>query len=292
MHPRNVHQGRYPIKKLVASHPPLENFLVTTPASELSIEFSNSSAVKALNAALLKHYYQIDFWDIPDGYLCPPIPGRVDYVHEIADLLSESNKNTIPMGASVCGLDIGTGSNVIYPIIGKSVYGWRFVGSDIDKTSIQSAKHILKNNPEFERYIDIRLQKKSQHIFSDIVLNNEYFDFVICNPPFHSSQSEAVLGSNRKIKNLGIKESRLNFGGVNNELWCKGGELGFINRMINESRDYKFQVGWFTSLVSKKDNLFKIKGHLKKIGVKDFRVIKMFQGQKQSRFIAWTFGSK
>jgi 23S rRNA (adenine1618-N6)-methyltransferase len=44
---------------------------------------------------LLISYYDIQKWDIPH-YLCPPIPGRADYIHYIADLLAESNNGIIP----------------------------------------------------------------------------------------------------------------------------------------------------------------------------------------------------
>ena len=44
--------------------------------------------MKALNKALLAHFYAVKHWDIPDGFLCPPVPGRADYVHHLADLLA------------------------------------------------------------------------------------------------------------------------------------------------------------------------------------------------------------
>ena len=41
-----------------------------------------------LNRAILMHHYGVKSWDIPAGYLCPPIPGRADYIHSVADLLA------------------------------------------------------------------------------------------------------------------------------------------------------------------------------------------------------------
>ena len=70
-----------------------------------------------LNKALLKHYYDIGKWNIPDNYLCPPIPGRADYIHHIADLLGSKNNNKIPTGNKIICLDIGVGANCVYPII-------------------------------------------------------------------------------------------------------------------------------------------------------------------------------
>ena len=58
--------------------------------------------------------------------------------------------------------------------------------------------------------------------------------------------------------------------------------------MIKQSIEFKTQVGWFTCLVSKKDNLRKIYKQLNKLNA-TYKTIQMHQGNKQSRFIAWTF---
>jgi len=47
--------------------------------------------VKVLNTALLFKYYNIQSWNFPDDNLCPPISGKVDYIHHLADLLKTSN---------------------------------------------------------------------------------------------------------------------------------------------------------------------------------------------------------
>ena len=61
-----------------------------------SVDFANPAAVKALNRALLRQDYGLDYWDIPAGYLCPPIPGRADYVHYLADLLAADRGGGAP----------------------------------------------------------------------------------------------------------------------------------------------------------------------------------------------------
>lgn len=134
--------------------PKLGEFVGLNKFGTESIDFSNSEAVKFLNRALLKLHYVVGFWEIPEGYLCPPIPGRADYMHYVADLLAESNSNQIPTGAKVKCLDIGTGASAIYPIIANSEYGWSFVGTDVDKISVESARHILKSNPNLKGDFD------------------------------------------------------------------------------------------------------------------------------------------
>ncbi|MCY1420118.1 Ribosomal RNA large subunit methyltransferase F [compost metagenome] len=81
----------------------------------------------------------------------------------------------------------------------------------------------------------------------------------------------------------------LNFGGKGNELWCEGGEIRFVNQLISESAQVGQQVYWFSTLVSKASNLPGIQAALKKAGAVQTRVVEMGQGQKQSRFVAWTF---
>ena len=290
LHPRNIHQGRYDLEQLCQSCPDLKPYVQPNPHGNQSIDFHDPHAVKALNRALLVQFYGIQFWDIPDGYLCPPIPGRADYIHHLADLLAAENDGSIPRGKKICGLDIGTGANCIYPIIGNRSYGWQFVGSDIDKRSIATAQLIVEANPVLKGQIRCRQQRDAKLIFQGVIKAGELYDFTLCNPPFHGSAEEAVAGTRRKLNNLGKKGSQaLTFGGQGNELWCAGGELSFIKRMIRESRQFGHQCYMFTSLVSKQENLIALKRELKATGVAWVKVIKMAQGQKVSRFIAWGF---
>lgn len=295
LHPRNPHRFRYDFKKLIAIYPDLKPFVFSNEHDSETIDFANPNAVKALNKAILISDYDIQNWDIPQNYLCPPIPGRADYIHYIADLLAESNNGIIPEGEEIVGLDIGIGANCIYPIIGNETYQWSFVGTDIDENAIQNCKKIITENPKLMEAISLQLQVEPRFIFKNIILPEDKFAFTICNPPFHSSQEEATKASLRKVNNLEVKKSFkpiLNFGGQNAELWCTGGEIGFITQMIYESVKYPLQVFWFTTLVSKKDNLRSIYKTLNKVGAVEIKTLEMEQGQKISRFVAWTFLSE
>lgn len=292
LHPRNVHRDRYDFESLCKSEPELLPFVFENQYGDQTLDFANPDAVKTLNRALLKHFYKIEFWDIPDGYLCPPIPGRADYIHYAADLLAQSNAGKSAPGQKVKVLDIGTGANLIYPILGNSIYEWSFVGAELDKKSIFSAQKIIENNPNLNEKIELRLQPDSSRIFSGIIGKDEFFDLTICNPPFHESAAKAEAGSARKVKNLKGRISTkptLNFGGQANELWCEGGESKFIERMIRESLEFKFSCFWFTTLVAKEVNLHSIYANLKSAGVAEMKTIPMSQGNKKSRIVAWTF---
>lgn len=295
LHPRNKHRFGYDFNELIKTCPELENYVFTNEYETQTIDFSNPESVKSLNKALLIANYDIQNWDIPQDYLCPPIPGRADYIHYIADLLASTNNEIIPEGETVQGLDIGIGANCIYPIIGNSVYEWSFVGTDIDETAIQNCKKIIEQNPKLIDAISLQLQVDSRFIFKNIILPEDKFAFTICNPPFHNSAAEATKSSIRKINNLENTRTTkpvLNFGGQNAELWCEGGEIGFITQMIYESAKYPMQVLWFTTLVSKKDNLSSIYKTLNKVSAVVIKTIDMAQGQKTSRIVAWTFLSE
>ncbi|MFS4466222.1 23S rRNA (adenine(1618)-N(6))-methyltransferase RlmF [Maribacter sp. 2210JD10-5] len=291
LHPRNKHRERYNLKTLSKSSPGLSQFILENQYGDESIDFFNADAVKALNKALLIHYYNITFWEIPKGYLCPPIPGRADYLHYMADILVGKN-GKVPTGSCIKCLDIGVGANCVYPIIGTNEYGWSFIGADIDPVAIASCQTIIDRNKALNGKVEIRLQKKPKSIFFKIIAKEERFDLTICNPPFHGSQKEAQAGTLRKLRNLKnrkIQKADLNFGGQSNELWTEGGEKAFILRMIKESKDFATSCLWFSTLVSKADHLISIKKALQKVGVADFKVIPMGQGNKKSRVVAWTF---
>lgn len=295
LHPRNLHNERYDFKTLIESTPALKEFVFLNKYDDLSVDFANPQAVRILNKALLAYFYNIKNWEIPENYLCPPIPGRADYVHYIADLLSLSNNNIIPKGKKIIGLDIGMGANCIYPIIGNSVYDWSFVGSDIDHCAIDCAKDLIKSNESLNGNVECRLQSNSNDIFTEIIKEDEKFDFIMCNPPFHKSKNDAELASKRKVSNLTkkiVKEAPLNFGGQSNELWCSGGEVSFIKKMIKQSVLFSHDCFWFTTLVSKKENLSQIYKSLKSEKPFVIKTIEMKQGQKISRFVAWTFLTK
>ena len=292
LHPRNLHNNRYDFKALIKTKPQLKEFVKPNKYGDLSIDFADANAVISLNKALLAHFYGIKNYTIPNGYLCPPIPGRADYIHHIADLLSISNNGIIPRGKNIKGLDVGIGANGIYSIIGSSVYDWDFIGSDIENESIKSVENIVNLNESLKGKIKCKLQTNPENIFSGIITKNDFFDFTLCNPPFHKSLKEAMEGNKRKVQNLTKEKTAinaLNFGGKNNELWCKGGEITFIKNMIKESFEFKNNVRWFTTLVSKKENLPLIYKVLKSIKVTELKTIEMIQGQKTTRFIAWSF---
>jgi len=289
LHPRNPHNAPYDFTVLIQSTPELEAFVSENAYNKPSIDFSNPEAILQLNKSLLSHFYKIKDYAIPKGALCPPIPGRADYLHYMADLLAD--KGSIPQ--KIKALDIGTGANLIYPIIGHSVYNWSFIAADVEESSLHSAQKIIAKNPSLKKAIECRLQTNPEDIFFGVFHKDETFDFTLCNPPFHKSQKEATQGTQRKNRNLGKKnEKLLNFAGQANELWYPGGEIAFITKMIKQSSKRAKNCLWFSTLVSKKDNLEVIYKVLKQVKAIEVKTIEMKQGQKLTRIVAWSFLNK
>ncbi len=126
---------------------------------DASIDYANPQAVKALNQALLRQAYDLEYWDIPPGYLCPPIPGRSDYLHHLADLIS------MQRGPSIRVLDIGMGANCIYPLIGACEYGWSFVVAELDPAALLWAKKLVSANASVAGLIECRRQTSAPEWF-------------------------------------------------------------------------------------------------------------------------------
>lgn len=288
LHPDNPHQGRYDIQALVVALPELKAYVQKNPLGEFTIDFTKPEAVLMLNKALLKHHYGIAYWQVPAGYLCPPIPGRMDYLCHANAWLKKTKRPA--QNARVRMLDIGTGANLIYPILATIGLGWQVTATDIDAQAVANAARIIADNPALQS-VQLLMQRHKEHFFKGIIKPEDHFELVVCNPPFFKSQQEANFQAQRKWRNLDKSQlkNKRNFGGQNNELWCEGGELAFLNAMMAESKGYGAQVGWFTALVSQYENIEPLQRSLKKLSAAEVAVVSMAQGQKNSRFIAWHF---
>lgn len=280
LHPKNTFNKGYDFEYLIKLHPDLKFYVSKNKFNTLTIDFSNPKAVKALNKALLFTYDKISNWDFPDENLCPPIPGRLDYIHHLADLISSEEKR-------VRILDIGTGATCIYPLLGVAEYNWDFVATDIDVASLDNAQDIIDDN-HLDKKIELRQQFEEQHILKGILEDEDFFTATMCNPPFYKSAEEARGANRRKTRNLGSNAVR-NFSGNNNELWYNGGEKAFLHNYFYESSLLPNKSRWFTSLVSKKENAESLKKSSKKLGVKNFKIIPMHQGNKITRIVCWQF---
>jgi 23S rRNA (adenine1618-N6)-methyltransferase len=282
LHPRNKHKNGYNFDVLTKHNKNIASLITKNDYGIVTIDFSDPKAVKELNVTLLEVHYGIQKWNFPDENLCPPIPGRVDYIHYVSDLLAESS-----ITDKITILDIGTGATCIYPLLGAKEYDWNFVATDIDLDSLHIAQDIITDN-NFDAKIILRQQFDEANILKGIIEKGDSFSAVICNPPFYKSETEAKGANARKSRNLGTNAVR-NFAGNNNELWYPGGEKAFLHNYLYQSSLYKDTSVWFTSLVSKKETIKSLQKSGEKLKVKEMKVIPMHQGNKVTRIVAWRF---
>ncbi|MBA6155428.1 23S rRNA (adenine(1618)-N(6))-methyltransferase RlmF [Tenacibaculum sp. S7007] len=278
LHKKNKHKNGYDFKLLKEKYPKITEFVIEKFDKE-TIDFSDPVAVKEFNKALLAAHYNIKEWNFSDDNLCPPIPGRVDYIHHLADLIGDEKEVTV--------LDIGTGASCIYPLLGIVEYNWNFVATDIDLDSLDYAQDIIDDNG-FTDKVELRQQFKEEHILKEILNDDDSFTATMCNPPFYKSAEEARGANRRKSRNLGNNAVR-NFAGNSNELWYVGGEKAFLHTYLYESSLSPKASKWFTSLVSKKENVESLQASAKKLKVLEFKVIPMSQGNKVTRIVCWRF---
>ena len=278
MHDQNPFKNGYDLTILATLNSTLKKAIYTNKYGNTTIDFSDASAVKALNQALLKSQYNLD-WDLPKENLCPPIPGRLEYLLHIADLVQKKDVQL---------LDIGTGASLIYPVLGTAHFNWKCAGSETERTSIEHAKKIIKHNSKLSS-IDIRSQKNKHYILKGIVKEKDAFDVMVCNPPFFKNKAEATKQNRRKTNHLKSARQGRNFSGVANELWYPGGESQFIETLISESILYKKQINWFTTLIANEDHLKRLIKRIKKTKPKALKIIPLILGNKESRILAWCF---
>jgi 23S rRNA (adenine1618-N6)-methyltransferase len=279
LHPKNKFNKGYNFEELILTNPKLEAYVSKNKFDVVTIDFSIPEAVKELNKALLFSYKKISVWNFPDQNLCPPIPGRLDYILYLTDLLSEEENVKV--------LDIGTGATCIYPLLGVAENNWDFVATDIDLDSLDTSQDNIDDN-NFSDKIELRQQFDENNILKGVLKDDDSFSAIMCNPPFYRSAEEAQGANKRKNKNLGNSAVR-NFSGNNNELWYVGGEKAFLHNYLYESSLFKESSKWFTSLVSKKDNIDSLQKSAKKLGAKEFKTISMNQGNKVTRIACWRY---
>ena len=279
------HIINYNFEVLIDNYPKLQPFVFKNKYGNLTINFSEAKAVRALNAAILKTNYGINYWQFDDNNLTPPIPSRAAYIHLLKDLLLGSN-----LDGNIKVLDIGTGANCIYPLLGQSIYNWQFVGTDVNKSSIKQAEKIIAKN-QLEDEVSIRFQSNPNQIFQGILAKTDTFTLTMCNPPFYKDETEANSATLKKLKGLNQDTNSINrnFSGISNELWYKGGEKAFLHNYLYESSLFKNKCFWYTTLVANKDNIKSMYASLDKLGAKIIKTLPINIGQKKSRVVAWTF---
>ncbi|KAL2633020.1 hypothetical protein R1flu_004499 [Riccia fluitans] len=157
MHPCNKYAEKPPDFSLFASlYPSFAPYVSYGHKKKPKIDWTDFNATRELTRVLLDHDFGIKWW-IPDGQLCPTVPNRANYIHWIDDLLSVYPAPWHSENFSeIRGVDIGTGANCIYPLLGAALQGWHFVGTDVTPVALCWAKKNVDQNPQYAGFIEIR----------------------------------------------------------------------------------------------------------------------------------------
>lgn len=117
-------------------------------------------------------------------------------------------------------------------------------------------------------------------------LKLDRIDFVMTNPPFYESEEEMFKSAANKSRPPNSACT-----GAPVEMVCAGGEVAFVNRVLDESLRLKQRVQWYTSMFGMVSSLEAMVQKLRENGVDNYAVTEFIQGKKTRRWaVAWSFG--
>ncbi|KAI5474536.1 ribosomal RNA large subunit methyltransferase F [Pseudohyphozyma bogoriensis] len=275
---RNPYTSAPDFSQLALDVPAFAPFVRTTSKGLPTIDFQDEKAVRALTAALLKRDFGLEIV-LPNDRLCPMVPGRLEYVLwilQVASVLPTSlTSPRLPTLPDLTGIDIGTGSSAIYPLLAcRTLHSVRMVGTEIDDVSFEHARRNIGGNGLDKRVALMRADVEGSVFPEDMFGASSTFDFTMCNPPFYSSAEEVA-------DSLAAKELEpfaVCTGGTR-EMITPGGEVAFVGRMVDETLVLGDRIRWFSSLLGKYSSVAQIVALLQKHKIDNYAIKDLQQGQ-------------
>ncbi|CAE6416714.1 unnamed protein product [Rhizoctonia solani] len=267
--------------QLAAAFPPLKPFLFKSVSGGYSLNFKDDAANRTLTRALLKRDFGLDVTLLEDR-LCPPVPNRLNYILWISELVK-----VLSPDESIVGLDIGTGSTAIYPLLACSIHRtWRFIAADIDSRSLAAAQANIEQNPDVRDRICLYPTTSDAPILSSLLPENlsrigiqdASITFSMCNPPFYSDIEDV----NRSAENKEYDPHAVCTGALV-EMVTPGGEVAFVQRMIDESMSLRGTC----NLLGKMSSVTALVNSIKEKG--NYAVTELVQGATRRWVVAWSF---
>ncbi|GFV86253.1 RNA N6-adenosine-methyltransferase mettl16 [Trichonephila clavipes] len=276
MHERNIYKNRPDFIKIATDYPEFRKYVDYDRKGKARIDFTNTAALRALTKVLLKKDFNLSV-EIPDGFLIPTIPQRLNYILWIEDLLTAIPQNN----EIVSAVDIGTGPCAILSLIGTKKNNWQFVSTETTDEAINWAeKNILINNLDSSIKV-VKVSKDS--ILQEILTADEKsYDFCLCNPPFFENIDDI------RKKNPKVKEKIEAFA-KKEEIFSEGGETAFVKQMIKDSLQFRDRISLYTSMFGKKKSYIEILKELHTIEDVTYTKTEFCQGNTIRWGIAWTF---
>ncbi|KAG1835414.1 S-adenosyl-L-methionine dependent methyltransferase [Suillus subalutaceus] len=278
MHPRNPYNKPPDFAELARRYPPLRPHVFINHTGSSTINFKSLAAQKRLTEALFRLDYGLSL-TLPDDRLCPPVPNRLNYVLWLQDIVKSTCGS-----ATVRGLDIGTGSSAIYPLLACSIeHTWNFVATDIDERSVQFAKQNVSQNSMDSRIVVERVQADGP-MLQPLHTGLMDFDFTMCNPPFYSSAED--VSRSGEFKEFGPNAV---CSGAEVEMITPGGETNFVARIFSKSLQLRTKCRWYTSMLGKMSSIPDLVSLFREHNVDNYAITEFIQGQTRRWAIGWSF---
>ncbi|GFU03726.1 RNA N6-adenosine-methyltransferase METTL16 [Nephila pilipes] len=257
-------------------YPEFRKYLIPDRKCKVRVDFTDTSALRTLTKILLKKDFNLDV-EIPDGFLIPTIPQRLNYILWIEDLLTALPKKN----QTVSAIDIGTGPCAILSILGSKKNDWHFISTETTDEAIHWAKENINAN-NLKSWIEV-VKVREDSILQEIMTTDEKcYDFCLCNPPFFEN-IEDIRKKSPKVK------EKIEIYAKKEEIFSKGGETAFVKQMIKDSLQFRDRISLYTSMFGKKKSFVEILKELQNIKDVTYTKTEFCQGNTIRWGIAWTF---
>lgn len=169
------------------------------------------------------------------------------------------------------------------------------VGIELNEESVQYARENIKENALSDR-IQIIHSTSTENPFDGLDPNEnaEQFDFTMCNPPFfqdeieHDDKDETDFEAEKQRTDKQKPPNNAKTG-ISCELMTAGGEVEFVKKIIQKSKEFQMAIKIFTTMLGHKSSLSVILQEVKTLGITNYCTSEFCQGWTKRWGIAWTF---
>ncbi|XP_067633554.1 U6 small nuclear RNA (adenine-(43)-N(6))-methyltransferase isoform X2 [Eurosta solidaginis] len=287
MHPRNIFRTPPDYTALAIKYKDFRRVCKLELTGKVRIDYRNEATLRALNKMLLEEYFQLHV-DIAPGSLVPTLPLRLNYILWLEDLLVPLK---LAATEEVNGIDIGCGSSCIYSLLASRKNAWHMHALETNASNLEHARNNVKLN-SLENLVEIFKQIDKQVVFSDFFITKPdvKFHFCLCNPPFYDSSLPDPFHATTRNEEKRAPPHNCHTGNEE-ELACEGGEVQFVQRIIEESDLHKQRVCIFTSMLGHKSSVGRILATLNTKQITNYTTTEFCQGNTTRWGIAWSFGT-
>lgn len=287
MHPRNIYKNNSPdFKQLSESYEDFKPFVKTARNGKAFVDFRNPATVKTLSKCLLQKDFKLEV-NLPSDRLAPTIPLRMNYLLWVEDLFSAVRSQPTDEIQKI--IDIGAGSSCVYAMMGCRMNShWRFLATEIDGKNFANAKANVSQNCLTTSITVIKVESSERSLLKHLFRSDDstsgglrfQYGCCICNPPFFASTSEKD-GKIGPIANSSCQ-------GDDVETVTEGGDLAFGKKLLEESKELRDKLIWFTIMFGKKSSFAALKKQISQQDDLLFTSYDFCQGKTVRWGLAWT----